>query len=156
MSAIEKNHVFSDGQSIIIAAAAAAQATNICKLVAGKDFLANTKYADLSVLGKMRVIAQAKTPITAVADSATLTIAVWNHTAATSIESGTLLASVDVTVPLAGLAAGTNLADLMIPQNKITKQFVGVRYSVATQNVDAGTVDTYLSDHRERRSGPTT
>jgi hypothetical protein len=152
MSAIEKNHVFSDGQSIIIAAAAAAIATNVAKLVAGKDFLGTTKYADLSVLGKMRVIAQAKTLITAAADSAVLTIAVYNHTAATNIHTGTLLASVDVTVPLAGLAAGTNLADLMIPQNKITKQYVGVYYSVATQNVDAGTVDTYLGDHREKRS----
>lgn len=152
MSAIEKLHVYSDGQSIIINAAAAAISSNVQKLVAGKDFLGTQKFADLSVLGKMRVVAQAKTLITAVADSAVLTIAVYNHSAATNIHTGTLLASVDVTVPLAGLAAGTNLADLMIPQGKIALQYVGVYYSVATQNIDAGTVDTYLTDHREKRS----
>lgn len=154
MSAIDAKHIFSEAQSVVLNAGAAAQATNVFELVAGEDPWGTTKYADPSVLGKMRVVVKASTALVAAVDGAVITVSVYSHTAATNIQTGTLLASKATTINTTGGAIGDLLADLMIPQNTNTKQYIGVYYSVATQNISAGAVDAYLTDHVERKSGP--
>ena len=144
--------VLSDAQSVILNAAAAALSTNVFQLPTGENWKKDTVYPSPHRLGKMRVFCSVSTALAAAVDGAVLTIGVYTHST-TTVNSGTLIASKSVTVNTAGTgatAAGTIIADLMIPQDTPFSQYLGVYYSVATQNVSAGAVDCALVKEVEK------
>jgi hypothetical protein len=137
-------------QSMAINAAANAISTNVIQLPTGVDWKGNTIYPGPHRLGMNRVLCKVDTKLVAAVDGAVLTVAVYTHSAATSIDSGTLLASKDITVNIDGPAVGTILADLMLPQDATYLQYLGVDYSVATQNISSGAVDCMLVKEVEK------
>jgi hypothetical protein len=158
MGQIEQRHVMSEDQDITLTAGNGVQSTNVWSAATGKtEFGGSTKYADFSSLAKMRLVVNVgDTALDAAADGAVLTIAVYEHTAATSIESGNLIISKTVTVNASGgsgaTAIGTELADLVLPQGEIDEKYLGVYYSVATQNISSGSVTARFTDHKEKRT----
>lgn len=78
-------------------------------------------------------------------DGGTLTISLYEHTAATSIESGNLIAiSPTLTVNTTGTggtAVGTVLWRIAIPSDTITERYVGLYYTRAVQTFSTGVVD---------------
>lgn len=148
--------IFSDEQSAALNAGVNADSTNNIRLAAGEDYLGNTKYADISALGEMRLLVTVEdTALAAAVDGAVLTIGLYNHTAASSFASGTKLLEKSVTVNTAGTGAtaiGTVLIDLGIPIDEITKEYLGLDIDVATQNISAGKISAMLVDHVEKRS----
>jgi hypothetical protein len=146
----ESKHIFSESQSAVINAGAGSQSTNVWKAAAGVDDQGNTKYADFSSLSEMRILVNVG-DTALVGSGAVLTIAVYEHTAATSIEAGNLIISKDITLGASGKAIGAHLADLILPQDEINEQYLGVYYSVATANITAGTITARAVDHREKK-----
>jgi hypothetical protein len=148
----DNDQVLSDAQSVVLNAAAAALSTNVIQLPTGEDWKKNTIYPGPHRLGKMRVLCSVATALAAAVDGAVLTIGVYTHST-TTVNSGTLIASKSVTINTTGTGAtaiGTILADLMIPQDTTFSQYLGVYYSVATQNVSAGAVDCALVSEVEK------
>jgi hypothetical protein len=144
--------LFSDAQSMAINAAANSNSTNVIDLTSGngKDALGNARVADPSAGGRPVVEILVTTALVGAADSAVLTIALYEHTAATSIDSGNLITSLTVTVGTAGVAAGTRFS-LPIPADVIDERYIGLDYSVATQNISSGNVDAAIVMGREKQ-----
>jgi hypothetical protein len=144
---------FGDANSIVANAGASTTLDNVIDLGAGKTYWPDdtTHYADIAPgtrVGLLMAIA------TALAGSgAVLTVKVYNHTAATSIDSGHIIyESPPFTVPADGVAAGNYLVRAPFPLGRITKRYVGVVVEVATQNLTAGAVDAALTDEFEFNS----
>jgi hypothetical protein len=87
---------------------------------------------------------------TALAGSgAVLTFSVYNHTTATSLSSGHIVATQVKTVPAAGIAAGTFIVRMPLQAGNITKRYLGLVVAVATANLTAGAIDSSLTSVKE-------
>jgi hypothetical protein len=156
MGQMDAKHVFSDEQTVALNAGANANSTNVWSAATGKaEFDSTTaKYADFSTLAEMRILVTVEgEALAAAVDGAVLTIAVYEHTAATSIDSGNVILTKDITVNTAATGAtaiGTVLADFILPQGEIDEKYLGLDYSVATQNISTGKVTARATDHRAK------
>ncbi len=159
MAAIEAKHVFSDGQTVAINAAASATSTNVVRLATGKTYRrytnAATKFADPSDVGKLRLLVKVTDELLeAAADGAVLTIKLMKHTTS-AVGSGTEVDSKAVTVNTAGTGAtaiGTTLWDIGLPVDELDEEYFGIEYDVATQNIDTGKIFAALMDGAEKTS----
>lgn len=140
-------NVFSDAQTLIINAGANAQSTNVLDLdqAAGKDWKGTARTPDpAAALGTIEV--RATTALDAAVTGAVLTIALYEHTAATTINAGNLIASKAITVTddATVIPAGTVLWRYRINPDEVDERYLGLDYSVATQNIAAGACDAAL------------
>ncbi|MCK5235580.1 MAG: hypothetical protein KAR06_01230 [Deltaproteobacteria bacterium] len=151
MAMRDRYNRFSDGQDISGNAGTNKNSTDVVDLSAsGKDYKGNARVADPASPGS-RIVAIVTTALVAAADGCVLTVALYEHTAAASIDSGNLIMSEDHTVNTAGLAAGTKLMDRTIPYDKIDERYIALDYAIATQNLSSGAVDAFISAGGEKR-----
>jgi hypothetical protein len=134
---------FSDAQAIAQNAGANEDSTNVLDLdqALGKDFAGNARVPDpfRPGLGVEIVVTTALA-----GNGAVLTWTVYEHTAAASITSGNLIASLPpITVGAGGVAAGTRYF-IPLPVDTIDERYLGLNYAVATANLTAGAVDAAL------------
>ena len=141
---------FSKAQSVVMNAAANANSTNVMDLSDGKtlkDHLGNTIYNDLGDL-PCRILVWVGTALDAAVTGAILSIKMYSHSAAASIEGGTQIGATVSTTSIddaaANFPAKTVLMDVIVPANTIDGRYFGLDYSVATQNIVAGTVHALL------------
>jgi hypothetical protein len=146
---------FSDGQDISGNAATSENSTNVLDLdqAAGIDWKGTSRTPDPSSGGHNPIIeVKVTTAFVAAADGCVLTITLYEHTAATSIESGNIIAESDpITVNIAGQAIGTILWSFTIPFDKVTERYIGLHYARATQNLTTAAVDASIMWGREKQ-----
>jgi hypothetical protein len=105
----------------------------------------STRTPDPSSGGAGVIEVKVTTDFVAAADGAVLTIYLYEHTAATSINSGNIIGqSEPITVNIDGQDAGTVLWRFHIPTDKVTERYLGLYYGVATQNITTAAVDAAL------------
>lgn len=94
----------------------------------------------------VKVVAVVTTALSADTGTATLTAALYEHTADSDITAGNLIKSNDtsVAVTTAIIPVGTKILDEVINLNDIDERYIGCDFSPATQNMDEGAVDVYL------------
>jgi len=153
---------FGDGDDITANAGAGTQSANVWDLdqAAGKEWKykfdgTSTRTPDPWTGGNGPIEVKVSTALAAAVDGCVLTIYLYEHTAATSIESGNIIAqSPAITINSAATGAtavGTVLWRFYIPQDKITERYVGLYYAIATQNLSAGAVDAALLAGAEKQ-----
>jgi hypothetical protein len=139
---------FSDAQDISGNAGTAENSTNVLDLdqAAGVDWKGTSRTPDPSAGGHNPIIrVKVVTAFVAAVDGCVLTIYLYEHTAAASIDSGNIIAqSPAITVNIAGQAVGTILWEVAIPSDKITERYVGLHYTRATQNLTTAAVDAAI------------
>ena len=156
MAIRDAKHIFSDEQSMDIDVGTEIS-TNVIRLATGKNYKrysgAATKFADPSDLGKMRLKVVVTTALNA-AGAGTLVINLQKHTTSTTT-SGTIVASspsITTANDVTTLPAGTVLWDLALPQDSIDLEYLGVSYTIGSQNIDAGAASAFLVDGIEKTS----
>jgi hypothetical protein len=137
---------FSNDQDISANADAGTQSTNVIDLGTGDNAL------DLSDIwpkydgrGEMRLRVVVTEAFVAAVDGANLNIALYEHTAATSINSGNKIVEKNITVNIAGQAVGTVLVDLPLPTTAAPERYLGVYYAVTLQNITTASVSAFLT-----------
>ncbi len=142
------DNVFSDGQDISGNAATGEQSANVFDLdqALGIDWKGTARTPDPSQGGRGPLIeVKVTTAFVAAADGAVLTLYLYEHTSATSIESGNIIAqSEPITVNIAGQAIGTVLWSFAIPPDEVTERYVGLYYKRETQNITTAAVDAAI------------
>lgn len=156
----DKYGTFSDGQDISANAAAGNQSTNVLDLDQAVGISWKYKFdgtssrtPDPSSGGHDPVIeVRVTTAFVAAVDGAVLTITLYEHTAASSINSGNIIAvSQPITVNIAGQAVGTVLWRIAIPSDKVTERYLGLYFGVATQNINTAAVDAAILPGTEKQ-----
>jgi hypothetical protein len=141
--------LFSDAQDISANAGANNNSTNVIDLTSGngKDALGNARVADPSAGGRPVVEIVVTTALAG--SGAVLTIVLYEHTAAASIDSGNEIGRKAITVPAGGVPIGTRYS-IPLPADEIDERYLGLDYAVATQNLTAGNVDAAIVMGREK------
>jgi hypothetical protein len=144
----DKLNTFSDAQTMIINSGASADGTNVLDLTSGngKDALGTARVADPVSPG---LAVEFLITTTLVGNTAVLTLAVYEHTAASSISSGNLITDTTLTIGTDTVTAGTRVT-LPLPVNKINERYMNVHYAVATANITAGAMDATLTNSPEK------
>lgn len=123
------------------------EATNALDLGAtGKNHLGTTIYPSPAAGGKMYLVV--KVGATAIAGGATsdVLIQVFNHTAATSINSGTEIQRFQFTLGATSIAAGTHIMTVSLDDRPTyAKRYLGLYYTDVDSDISAGTVQAYLT-----------
>lgn len=83
-------------------------------------------------------------------ENAVVTLSLYNHTAATSVNSGDLIDSVVFTIGASlGIPVGKFLTMNPLPARRMTKRYLAMHCAVATQNLTSGSVDSSLTSIKE-------
>jgi hypothetical protein len=138
---------FSNGQSLISSSAAHTISTNVVDLFGAASSIyknawgtaVTQKFLDAEPMLKLTIVVK-----TAMAGGKKTTV-LYNHTAATSIHSGTAIISTSLP---ASTAAGYQL-DFIIPQTAISKRYLGIDYLTASGAITAGAVSAWLGRPHE-------
>ena len=150
MAIQDKLMLFSEAQDLgSISAAGTDQSTDVFDVGADNiDYKGSTIFPPFSDKGDLFAICQVDTEeLLASSSSATLTVRLKTHTAATSIKSGTTLLTETVTVSAAASSAtaiGTVLMKLPLPVGATYKRYTGFTYNVATKNMSTGKVVSWI------------
>jgi hypothetical protein len=85
-------------------------------------------------------------------NGAVVTLTIYNHTAATSVNSGHVIAQETITVGASGIAVGNFLTKMGLPAGRITKRYLALHCAVATANLTAGSVDSSLTNLKDQNA----
>jgi len=142
MAILDANLEFSDAQTQVGSSAAVAQSTNVYDMWEGKsanpnkDAFGNAKLPELGNAvwnANINIVINAVTIITA---------KLMTHSAATSIKSGTEVASI---VFPAAAPAGTKRAFKIPPGTEIATRYLGVTYTISGANCTTGAIDSFIN-----------
>lgn len=149
MAILDANLEFSDAQAQAASSAAVTQSTNVYDIWEGSATNPNTDAfgnAKLPELGGLVWNCNINTTINA---TTVITAKLMTHTAATSIKSGTEVASI---VFAAAAAAGTKRAVKIPAGTEIatSDRYIGVTYTVSAAKCTAGAIDSFLNLDNEK------
>lgn len=154
---IDSKLLLSDAQDIgALTASSDTDSTNVIDLTIGENPFGTAKIADPSAGGRMRIVARVvEEELAAAVDGAVLTLSLFEHTAASSVASGNLIAA---TAPLTvnttgtgGVPIGTVLMDMTIPVGVVGERYLGGNFNVITQALGSGKIQWEITDHIEFR-----
>lgn len=149
----DKQLRFADNDSIVANAAAAVDPVgDVLDLGTGrKTFWPDDQDAPNDV-GDNELIWEASVSTALVGNGAVVTLALYNHTAATNLDSGNLIDSVVFTVGASGIPVGKFIIRAGVPAGRINERYLGIVASIATQNLTAGKIDSALTNVKERNA----
>jgi hypothetical protein len=144
MAILDANLEFSDAQSLIASSAAVVESTNVYDIWEGnatnpnKDAFGNAKAPEL---GGLVWNCNINTTINAVT---IITAKLMTHTAASSIASGTEVASI---IFVAAAKAGVKRSFKIPPGTEIAiaDRYIGATYTVSGAKCTAGAIDSFLN-----------
>lgn len=150
MSILDAQLIFSDGQDISsITAGGNSDSTNDIDITEYTNKTGTATNDRPNVSGRLNLnVTVGSTALTAASDGATLTIALFADTDATTISTdGTEILRRQVTVNSSAVSGSTSAGSVLMSVPLPTERFGAhliVNYAVATQNMAGGTVNAWL------------
>ena len=155
MSIKDAKQLFSSAQSISPNAGAADVSTNTLNLGTLEDKRNSTLQNQIGRTGMMQITAQVEGTAVKAAGAGTLLVKLYTKASASSMTSGTLIATAEAVTTANNSTSnpdGTVLAQFSVPAKGML-QYCALAYEAATQNVTAGQVTAWLGRDVEAGEG---